>query len=32
MLLTDEELAATVEQFKKYGQGGADAGEIPRCC
>lgn len=31
-LLTDEELAATVEQFKNYGQGGAAAGEIPRCC
>jgi L-fuculose-phosphate aldolase len=29
-LLTDEELAATVEQFKHYGQG--TAGEIPRCC
>ena len=31
-LLTDEELAATVEQFKNYGQGGASAGETPRCC
>jgi L-fuculose-phosphate aldolase len=29
-LLTDEELAATVEQFKSYGQ--ATPGEIPRCC
>ena len=29
-LLTDEELAATVEQFKSYGQG--TAGETPRCC
>jgi L-fuculose-phosphate aldolase len=29
-LLTDDELAATVEQFKSYGQ--AKPGEIPRCC
>jgi L-fuculose-phosphate aldolase len=30
VLLTDSELDATVEQFKKYGQAGA--GEAPRCC
>ena len=29
-LLTDEEVAATLAQFKNYGQG--NAGEIPRCC
>ncbi|MBL8702836.1 MAG: class II aldolase/adducin family protein [Alphaproteobacteria bacterium] len=28
--LTDEEIAAVVQQFKSYGQGGA--GETPRCC
>lgn len=30
VLLTDSELAATVEQFKKYGQ--VAAGDPPRCC
>jgi len=29
-LLTDEEVAATVEQFKAYGQG--DPAAVPRCC
>jgi len=30
VLLTDEELAATVDQFTRYGQ--VSAGEPPRCC
>ncbi|MBM3534164.1 MAG: hypothetical protein FJX60_14145 [Alphaproteobacteria bacterium] len=29
-LLTDEEVAATVAQFKNYGQG--DPNASPRCC